>query len=75
MNHICIFVLLKTIKKEAKYIPVAEQGEAECPYCALLREKGTHDSSPTPCDGRPLWHPSFYLDFFEKILFDLRGVI
>ena len=53
MNHSCILVLLKTVKKEAKYILVAEQGEAKCPYCALLHAEGTHDSSPTPCDGRP----------------------
>ena len=53
MNHSCILVLLRTVKKEAKYILVAEQGEAECPYCALLHAEGTHDSSPTPCDGRP----------------------
>ena len=53
MNHSCILVLLKTVKKEAKYILVAEQGETECPYCALLHAEGTHDSSPTPCDGRP----------------------
>ena len=54
MNHSCILVLLKTVKKEAIYILVAEQGEAEWPYCALLDAEGTHDSSPTPCDGRPL---------------------
>ena len=53
MNQSCIRVLLKTVKKEAKYILVAEQGEAECPYCALLHAEGTHDSSPTPCDVRP----------------------
>ena len=53
VNHSCILVLLKTVKKEAKYILVAEQGEAECPYCALLHAEGTHRSSPTPCDGRP----------------------
>ena len=53
MNQCCILVLLKTVKKEAKDILVAEQGEAECPYCALLHAEGTHDSSPTPCDGRP----------------------
>ena len=53
MNHSCILVLLQTVKKEAKYILVAEQGEAEWPYCALLDGEGTHDSSPTPCDGRP----------------------
>ena len=41
MNHSCILVLLKTIKKEVKYILVAEQGEAECPYCALLHAEGT----------------------------------
>jgi hypothetical protein len=29
------------VKKEAKYILVAEQGEAECPYCALLHAEGT----------------------------------
>ena len=52
MNHSCILVLLRTVKKEAKYILVAEQGEAECPYCALLHAEGTHDSSPTPCDDR-----------------------
>ena len=53
MNHTCIFVLLKTIKKEVKYILVAEQGKAECPYCAFLHAEGMHDSSPTTCDGRP----------------------
>ena len=53
MNHSCILVLLKTVKKEAKYILVAEQGEAECPYCALPHAEGMHDSSPTPCDGWP----------------------
>ena len=53
MNHSCILVLLKRVKKEAKYILVAEQGEAECPYCALFHAEGTHKSSPTPCDGRP----------------------
>ena len=52
-NHSCILVLSKTVKKEAKYILVAEQGEAKFPYCALLHAEGTHDSSPTPCDGRP----------------------
>ncbi len=36
MNHSGLLVLLKTIKKEAKYVLVAEQCEAECPYCALL---------------------------------------
>ena len=53
MNHSSILVLLKTVKKEAKYILVAEQGEAECLHCALLHVEGTHDSSPTPCDSRP----------------------
>ena len=48
-----ILVLLQMVKKEATYILVAEQGEAEWPYCALLDAEGTHDSSPTPCDGRP----------------------
>ena len=42
MNHSCILVLLKTVKKEAKYSLVTEQGEAECPYCALLHAEGTH---------------------------------
>ena len=53
MNHSCILVLLKMVKKEVKYILVGEQGEVECPYCALLHAEVTHDSSPTPCDGRP----------------------
>ena len=53
MSNSCILVLLKTVKKEAKYILVAEQLEAECPYCALLHVEGTHDFSPTQCDGRP----------------------
>ena len=53
MNQGCILVLLKMVKKEAKDILVAEQGEAECPCCALLHAEGTHDYSPTPCDGRP----------------------
>ena len=46
-----ILVLLQMVKKEAKDIPVAEQGEAEWPYCALLDEEGMQDSSSTPCDG------------------------
>ena len=58
MNHSCILVLLKMVKKVAEYILVAEQGEAECPYCALLHAEGTHDSSPTPCDAWPTAHPS-----------------
>ena len=53
MNHSCILVLLKTVNKDVKYILVAEQGEAECPYCAPLDAEGMQDSSPTPCDGRP----------------------
>ena len=48
-----ILVLLQMVKKEATDIPVAEQGEAEWPYCALLDVEGMQDSSPTPCDGRP----------------------
>ena len=40
MNHSCILVLLKTVKKEATDIPVVEQGEAEWPYCALLDAEG-----------------------------------
>ena len=52
MNQGSILVLLQTMKKEATYILVAEQREAEWPYYALLDAKGTHDSSPTPCDGR-----------------------
>ena len=52
-----ILVLLQMVKKEATDIPVAEQGEAESPYYALLDVEGTHDSSPTPCDGRlPILH-------------------
>ena len=31
-----ILVLLQMVKKEATDIPVAEQGEAQWPYCALL---------------------------------------
>ena len=53
MNQGSILVLLQMVKKEATYILVDEQGEAEWPYCALLDGEGTHDSSPTPCDGRP----------------------
>ena len=53
MNQGSILVLLQMEKKEAANILVAEQGEAEWPYCALLDAEGTHDSSPTPCDGRP----------------------
>jgi len=41
------------VKKEATDILVADEGEAEWPYSALLDAEGTHDSSPTPCDGRP----------------------
>ena len=63
MNHSCILVLLKTVKKEAKYILVTEQGEAECPYCVLLNVECTHDSSLTPCDDRsPILH-CLYEDF------------
>ena len=54
MNQGSIIVLLQMVKKEATYIPVAEQGEAEWPSCALLDAKGMQDSSPSPCDGRPL---------------------
>ena len=48
MNHICILVLLKMVNKEVKYILVVEQGEAECPYCALLHVEGTHMSLAQP---------------------------
>ena len=48
-----ILVLLQMVKKEAADIPVAEQGEEEWPYCALLDAEGMHNSSPAPCDGRP----------------------
>ena len=54
MNQGCILVLLQMVKKEARDIMVAEQGEAKWPCCALLYAEGTHDSSPPPCDGRPL---------------------
>ena len=53
MNQGSILVVLQMVKKEATDIPVAEQGEAEWPYCALLDAEGMQDSSPTPCDGRP----------------------
>ena len=53
MNHSCILVLLQMVKKEATDIPLAEQGEVEWPYCALLDVEGMQDSSTTPCDGRP----------------------
>ena len=53
VNQGSILVLVEMVKKEATDILVAEQGEAEWPYCALLDVEGTHDSSPTPCDGRP----------------------
>ena len=53
MNRGSILVLLQMVKKEATDIPVAEQGEAEWPFFALLDAKGMQDSSPTPCDGRP----------------------
>ena len=54
MNHSCILVVLKMVKKEAKYILVAEQGEAECPYCALLHAESTHNSvKPLVMADRP----------------------
>ncbi len=46
-----ILVLLQMVRKEVAHILVAEQGEAEWPYCALLDAEGMQDSSPTPCDG------------------------
>ena len=52
MNQGSILVLLQMVKKDSTDILVAKQGEAEWPYCALLDAEGTHDSSPTPCDGR-----------------------
>ena len=51
VNQGSILVLLQMVKKDVIDILVAEQGEAEWPYCALLDVEGTHDSSPTPCDG------------------------
>ena len=36
MNQGSILVLLQMVKKEETEFLVAEQGEAECPYCALL---------------------------------------
>ena len=39
MNHSCILVLLKTAKKEAKYILVADHGEAECPIVPFSLQK------------------------------------
>ena len=52
-NQRSILVLLLMVKKEAIDILVAEQGEAEWPYCDLQDAEGMNDSSPTPCDGRP----------------------
>ena len=46
MNQGSIHVLLQMVKKEATDILVAEQGEAEWPYCALLGAEGMQDSSP-----------------------------
>ena len=40
MNQGSILVLLQMVKKEATNILVAEQGEAEWPYCALLDAEG-----------------------------------
>ena len=53
MNQGSILVLLQMVKKEATNISLAEQGEAEWPYCSLLETEGMQDSSPTPCDGWP----------------------
>ena len=47
-----ILVLFHMVKQEATDIPVAEQGEVEWPYCALLDAEGMQDSSPTPCEGQ-----------------------
>ena len=42
------------VKRQVQIILTADGvEEAECPYCALLHAEGMHDSSPTPCDGRP----------------------
>ena len=35
-----ILIRLQMVKKEATDIPVAEQGEAEWPYCPLLDTEG-----------------------------------
>ena len=48
MNQGSILVLLHMVNKEVIDIPVAEQGEAEWPYCALLDAEGMQDSNPTP---------------------------
>ena len=64
-----ILVLLEMVKKEATDIPVAEQGEVECPYCALLHAEGTHDSSPTPCDGRPPILHGLHENIYISIVF------
>ena len=40
MSQGSILVLLHMVKKEATHIPVAKQGEAEWPYCALLDAEG-----------------------------------
>ena len=51
MKQGSILVLLQMVKKEATYILVVEQDEAEWPYYALLDAEAMQDSSPTPCDG------------------------
>ena len=40
MKQSSILVLLQMVKKEATDISVAEQREAEWPYCALLDAEG-----------------------------------
>ena len=62
MNQSSILVVLQMVKKEATDIPVAEQGEAEWPYCALLDAEGMQNSSPTPCDFSPFF-PVFFVFF------------
>ena len=48
-----LYLYYYMVKKEAIDILVADQGEAEWPYCARLNAEGMQDYSTTPCDGRP----------------------
>ena len=54
MNHSCILVLLKTVKKKAKYILVAKQGEANAHIVPSSMQKArTTLVQPLVMVGRP----------------------